>query len=109
MALAELDGWAKMQPAEVQAAYGNLYLTVEYTADDKGRTPVWFTDVYGRTNAMEDRATVFEEMYTAVTSGDASTLNYDGLKQKVAYWSRMLRETYACCADATFAWESLFE
>ena len=46
---------------------------MEYTADDKGKTPVWFTDVYGRTNAMEDRATVFEEMYTAYVSGDTST------------------------------------
>ena len=108
LALADLDGWVFMQPAEVQAAYGNLSLTVEYTADDKGRTPVWFTDVYGRTNAMEDRATVFEEMYTAVTGGDASTLNYDGLRQKVAYWSRMLRNSYTCCQNATFPWDDLF-
>ncbi|MBR3778968.1 MAG: hypothetical protein IKL13_04535 [Clostridia bacterium] len=109
VSLADLDGWMAMQPAAVQAAYGNLNLTVEYTADDKGKTPVWFTDVYGRTNAMEDRATVFEEMYTAYVSGDTSTLNYDGLKQKVAYWSRMLRNNYACCKDAAFAWDGLFE
>lgn len=104
-----LDGWVSMQPAEVQAAYGNLNLTVEYTADDKGKTPTWFIDVYGRSEPIEDRATVFAAMYDAYVEGDTSALDYDGLKQKVAYWSRMLRETYACCADATFAWDSLFE
>ena len=109
MSTADLDGWVSMQPAEVQAAYGNLSLTVEYTADDKGETPTWFVSVYGRTEPIEDRATVFAAMYDAYAEGDASALNYDGLKQKVAYWSRMLRATYACCADATFAWDSLFE
>jgi hypothetical protein len=109
MAYALLGGWISMQPAEVQAAYGNLSLTVEYTADDKGETPVWFVSVYGRTEPIEDRATVFAAMYDAYVEGDSAALDYDGLKQKVAYWSRMLRETYACCADATFAWESLLE
>lgn len=109
MAHALLDGWVSMQPAEVQAAYGDLYLTVEYTADHKGETSVWFIDVYGRSEPIEDRATVFAAMYDAYAEGDSAALNYDGLKQKVAYWGRMLRETYACCADATFAWESLFE
>ena len=103
-----LDGWVLMQPAEAQAAYGNLYLTVEYTADDKGRTPVWFIDTYGRTSSVEDRATVFAAMYDAYAENDNSALNYDGLKQKVAYWSHMLRETYACCADAAFVWDGLF-
>ena len=108
MALETLDGWVAMQPAKVQSAYGNLYLTVEYTADDKGRTPVWFTDVYGRTNAMEDRATVFEEMYSAWVSGDASSLNYDGLRKKVAFWSYMLRNNFVCCQDTVFPWDTLF-
>ena len=107
MAHALLDGWVSMQPAEVQAAYGDLYLTVEYTADHKGETPVWFIDVYGRSEPIEDRATVFAAMYDAYAEGDSAALNYDGLKQKVAYWGRMLRETYACCADAAFAWDSL--
>ena len=109
MSTADLDGWVSMQPAEVQAAYGNLSLTVEYTADDKGNTPVWFVSVYGRSEPIEDRATVFAAMYDAYAEGDASALNYDGLKQKVAYWSRMLRETYDCCDGVTFAWDSLFE
>lgn len=109
IALDDLDGWANLQPEEVTAAYGNLSLTVEYTADDKGKTPVWFTDVYGRTNAMEDRATVFEEMHTAWLSGDSSTLNYDGLRKKVDFWSYMLRNNFTCCKDASFAWDSLFE
>lgn len=108
VALADLDGWANLQPAEVQAAYDNRNLTVEYTADDRGRTPVWFTDVYGRTNGMEDRATVFEEMYTVYATGDTSTLDYDGLRKKVDYWSYMLRNNFACCQDATFAWDSFF-
>ena len=97
-----------MQPAEVQRAYGNLSLTVEYTADDKGKTPVWFTDAYGRTNAMEDRATVFEDMYEAWVTGDLTALNYDGLKQKVAFWSHMMRNNFACCADAVFPWDGWF-
>lgn len=109
VSLADLDGWTAMQPVEVQLAYSDLSLTVEYTADDKGKTPVWFTDAYGRTDAMEDRATVFEEMYEACVTGDASALDYDGLRQKVAYWSRMLRSNFACCADATFPWDTLFE
>lgn len=104
-----LDGWVSMQPAEVREAYGNLHLTVEYTADDKGKTPAWFVSVYGRTEPIEDRATVFAAMYDACVSGDSAALNYDGLKQKVAYWSRMLRETYACCAEVAFPWDDLFE
>ena len=109
MDYAVLDGWVSMQPAKVQAAYGNLSLTVEYTADDKGNTPVWFVSVYGRTEPIEDRATVFAAMYDAYAEGDTSALAYDGLQQKVAYWSRMLRGTYACCADTTFLWDTLFE
>lgn len=109
VSLSDLDAWTAMQPAEVQSAYGNLSLTVEYTADDKGKTPVWFTDAYGRTNAMEDRATVFEDMYDAYVTGDVSSLSYEGLEQKVAFWSRMLRNNFACCADVSFPWDSLFE
>lgn len=109
VSLSDLDAWTAMQPAPVQSAYGNLSLTVEYTADDKGKTPVWFTDAYGRTNAMEDRATVFEDMYDAYVTGDVSALNYDGLKQKVDFWSHMLRNNFVCCADATFPWDSLFK
>ena len=105
-----IDGWVSMQPAEVQAAYGNLYLTVEFTADDKGRTPVWFVNgAYGRSEPIEDRATLFAVMYDCYVTGDSAALNYDGLKKKVAYWSKMLRETYDCCADVTFAWDTLFE
>ena len=109
MSYETLDGWVSMQPADVQAAYGNLNLTVEYTADDKGKTPTWFIDVYGRTEPIEDRATVFAAMYDAWTENDTSHLAYDGLRQKVAYWGRMLRKTYRCCADADFVWDSLFE
>lgn len=109
IATALLDGWVSMQPAEVQAAYGNLYLTVEFTADDKGRTPVWFVNgAYGRSEPIEDRATLFAKMYDCYVEGNSAALNYDGLKQKVAYWGRMLRETYDCCADGTFAWDTLF-
>lgn len=109
MSNALLDGWISMQPVEVQAAYGDLNLTVEYTADHKGETPTWFITVYGRSEPIEDRATVFAAMYDAYAEGDSAPLNYDGLKQKVAYWSRMLRATYACCADAVFAWDSLID
>lgn len=106
--LEDLDGWTAMQPAAVQAAYDDHALTVEYTADDKGNTPVWFTDAYGRFNAMEDRATVFEEMYAACVSGDASALDYDGLRKKVAYWSYMLRNNFVCCQGTVFPWDTLF-
>lgn len=105
-----LDGWVSMQPAEVQAAYGNLYLTVEFTADDKGRTPVWFVNgAYGRSEPIEDRATLFAVMYECYVTEDNAALNYDGLKKKVAYWGEMLRETYDCCDGVTFAWDNLFE
>ena len=105
-----IDGWVSMQPAEVQAAYGNLYLTVEFTADDKGRTPVWFVNgAYGRSEPIEDRATLFAVMYDCYVTGDNAALNYDGLKKKVAYWGKMLRETYDCCDGVTFAWDNLFE
>ena len=84
-----LDGWVSMQPADVQAAYGNLYLTVEFTADDKGRTPVWFVNgAYGRSEPIEDRATLFAVMYECYVTGDNAALNYDGLKKKVAYSRR---------------------
>lgn len=105
-----IDGWVSMQPAEVQAAYGNLYLTVEFTADDKGRTPVWFVNgAYGRSEPIEDRATLFTVMYECYVTEDNAALNYDGLKKKVAYWGKMLRETYDCCDGVTFAWDNLFE
>lgn len=105
-----IDGWVSMQPAEVQAAYGNLYLTVEFTADDKGRTPVWFVNgAYGRSEPIEDRATLFAVMYDCYVTEDNAALNYDGLKKKVAYWGKMLRETYDCCDGVTFAWDNLFE
>ena len=103
-----IEGWVKLMPDEVIKAYGDGIegISVEYTPDDKGRTPVWFRDVYGRSNEKEDRATVFQEMYDCYTENKVGMFKYDGLKKKADYWSYMLRETYASCKNIDkFSWE----
>lgn len=105
MAMEMVDGWRNLMPEEVREAYDNLYLTVEYTPDGKGNTPVWFIDAYGRTNEMEDRAIVFAYIFEAYYSGENSVFAYEGIMTKAKYWETMLEETYDCCKDITFAWE----
>lgn len=97
-----INGWVKLMPEEVVKAYGDGIggISVEYTADDMGKTPVWFANIYGRRNEQEDRATIFQKMYEAYISGDMSMYKYDGLKKKADYWSYMLRETYESCKNA---------
>lgn len=102
-----IAGWTELMPAEVVKAYGDGIdgISVEYTPDDKGRTPVWFRDVYGRSNEKEDRATVFQEMYDAYIRNDIGMLSYEGLKKKADYWVYMLTETYDSCKNETiFNW-----
>ena len=101
------SGWVKLMPQEVIKAYGDGIegISVEYTADDKGKTPVWFTDVYGRSNEKEDRAMVFQKMYDRYVEGDNKLFEYDGLKKKADYWVYMLSETYDSCKNETiFNW-----
>ena len=102
-----IDGWSELMPVEVIKAYGDGIegISVEYTPDDKGRTPVWFRDVYGRSNEAEDRATVFQQMYDSYISNDNGMFEYEGLKKKADYWSYMLRESYESCKNADiFNW-----
>ena len=91
-----IAGWTELMPKQVVKAYGDGIegISVEYTPDDKGKTPVWFTDVYGRSNEKEDRATVFQKMYDAYLENDEGIFKYEGLKKKKDYWSYMLRETF---------------
>lgn len=105
-----LQGWVDMMPSEVIASYGDGIegITVEYTKDDKGKTPVWFYDVYGRHNEQEDRATIFAGMYSSYIDSDLGVFKYEGLKKKADYWSYMLRETYESCKDIPeFKWETI--
>lgn len=105
-----LQGWVDMMPSEVIASYGDGIegITVEYTKDDKGKTPVWFYDVYGRHNEQEDRATIFAGMYDSYIDSDLGSFKYEGLKKKADYWSYMLRETYESCKDISeFKWETI--
>lgn len=97
-----IEGWANLMPEEVRKVYDKLDLTVEYTKDDKGRTPVWFIDVYGRSNEMEDRATVFADIYNNIKNN--KSFEYDGLKQKSEYWKTILKNTYNSCMNADFKW-----
>ena len=104
-----ISGWTELMPKSVVKAYGDGIegISVEYTADDKGKTPVWFTDVYGRSNEKEDRATVFQKMYDSYISKEVGLFSYDGLKKKADYWSYMLRESYDSCKKADkINWES---
>ena len=96
-----IAGWTELIPKDVIKAYGDGIegISVEYTPDDKGKTPVWFTDVYGRSNEKEDRATVFQKMYDAYISGETDMFSYEGLKKKADYWNYMLRETYNSCKN----------
>lgn len=100
-------GWSALMPEEAVAAYQNPYLTVEFTPDDKGRTPVWFLEAYSRTSAMEDRAVLFAALFDAWYSGDYSRLQYDGLRQKAAYWELMLQSSYASCKNQMLPWEAV--
>ncbi|MGN0452169.1 MAG: hypothetical protein ACI4GZ_00020 [Ruminococcus sp.] len=106
---AELTGgWTELMPEEVIKAYGDGIegISVEYTPDDKGRTPVWFRDVYGRSNEKEDRATIFQEMYDSYIDNNIGMFEYEGLRKKADYWSYMLRETYDSCKNVDkFNWE----
>lgn len=103
-----IEGWSKLMPEEVIKAYGDGIdgISVEYTPDDKGRTPVWFRDVYGRSNEAEDRATIFQGMYDSYAENDEGIFKYDGLKKKKDYWSYMLRESFESCKDVNeFNWD----
>lgn len=97
-----LEGWTELMPEDAKAAYDKLDLTVEYTKDDKGKTPVWFTDAYGRTSEMEDRATIFAEIYNNIKEN--KSFEYDGLKQKAEYWKTILKNTYNSCMNSDFKW-----
>ena len=96
-----IAGWTKLMPAEVVKAYGDGIegISVEYTPDDKGRTPAWFRDVYGRSNEKEDRATIFQAMYDSYVENDEGIFKYEGLKKKADYWNYMLRESYKSCKN----------
>lgn len=103
-----IAGWTELMPAEVIKAYGDGIdgISVEYTPDDKGKTPVWFRDVYGRSNEKEDRATIFQGMYDSYVENDEGIFKYDGLNKKKDYWSYMLRETFESCKDVKkFNWD----
>lgn len=103
-----IEGWSRLMPEEVIKAYGDGIdgISVEYTPDDKGRTPVWFRDVYGRSNEAEDRATIFQGMYDSYAENDEGIFKYDGLKKKKDYWSYMLRETFESCKGVNeFNWD----
>lgn len=100
-----IQGWSALMPPEAESAYRNPYLTVEYTPDDKGRTPVWYLEAYSRTSEKEDRAVLFSALFDAWRTGNYSALNYDGLKQKAAYWAEMLRLSYDSCKNVRFPWE----
>ena len=103
-----IAGWTELMPAEVIKAYGDGIdgISVEYTPDDKGKTPVWFRDVYGRSNEKEDRATIFQGMYDSYVENDEGIFKYDGLKKKKDYWSYMLRETFESCEGVSeFNWD----
>ncbi len=99
-------GWRALMPEEVRGAYENLYLTVEYTPDDKGRTPVWFLDAYSRTSEMEDRAVLFSHLFSDWLAVEDTIMQYEGLRIKANYWAQMLRSTYTSCAGYTFPWEN---
>lgn len=101
-----LSGWMALMPQQVQDAYQHRDLTVEYTPDDKGRTPVWFVDVYGRFSEREDRAVLFSHLFNDWLTGEDTVLQYDGLRIKADYWAQMLRMTYTSCADYIFPWEN---
>lgn len=107
MSPALLSGWVNLMPEEVQKAGQIANLTVEYTPDDKGRTPVWYFDYYSMTSEMEDRAVVFAHLFDCTQTGKKGDFSYDGLRKKADYWSYMLRGTYASCKNVTFSWESI--
>lgn len=102
-----ISQWRGLMPEEVQKAYSNLSLTVEYTPDDKGRTPVWFLDAYSRTSEMEDRAVLFAALFDAWRTGDDTRLQYDGLQAKAQCWADMLRQSYESCKNTIFLWENV--
>lgn len=105
----DVAGWRELMPEEVRGAYENPWLTVEYTPDDKGRTPVWFLEAYSRTSEMEDRAVLFAALFDAWREQDYSRFAYDGLRQKAAYWAQLLRFSYDSCRDTVFPWETALE
>lgn len=100
-----LAGWCELMPQEAQNAYNNLSLTVEYTPDDKGKTPVWFIEAYSRSSEIEDRAVVFAEMFNAKKSGDYSLFDYEGINKKAEYWCEMLENVYTSCKDMGDFWK----
>ncbi len=100
-----LSGWREMMPKEAQNAYSDLSLTVEYTPDDKGKTPVWFIDAYGRSSEIEDRAVIFAAMFDSYLSRDYSIFSYEGISQKADYWCKMLDESYDSCKNSEFNWK----
>lgn len=101
-----LSGWCELMPKEAQKAYNNLSLTVEFTPDDNGKTPVWFIEAYGRSSEMEDRAVIFAAMFDAYRSGDYTLFDYDGIRKKADYWCEMLEESYLSCINIESFWKN---
>ncbi len=100
-----LATWRQQMPPEALAAYEDRSLTVEFTPDDKGHTPVWFVDVYSRFSEREDRAVLFSRLFDVWLYEDDSILQYEGLRIKANCWSKILRTTYKSCKNYTFPCE----
>jgi hypothetical protein len=106
-----LNGWTDLLPEYLRdTAYSEDYsdrYDLSYTPYNSDNTEIWFVDSYGRTNATEDRATIFQNLYSSFETGAIdSRIDYDNLKLKSRYYSVMLRNNFDCLKDAdTLPWE----
>lgn len=106
-----LGAWENMCPPGFVYSYsyndtdGNLISNPQYTAQsDEPDENVWFVDAYAKSFPTEDRARVFENLF----SGNDYSLRGEHLMQKARYYCAMLRYAFPSVKNAENpVWEKL--
>ena len=103
-----LSRWDEELPAEARA-YSEVYgqeASSDYVYGFPGKKGVWYSSLYAKTNAKEDRAVTFEHLYDSFRYGFANEFEYAGMHQKAQLIADMLRATFESCRTAdTLPWE----
>ena len=80
------------------------YYDSKYTPDDSGE--VWFIDSYSKTYPTEDRARLFENMFTG--SEYSTWLEFPNVCARMAYQCSVIRANFKCMENVETAhWEKL--
>lgn len=103
------EAWNQLLPSSIQEPYFNTY---EEQSNGWDYAPygtkkeIWFVDPYSRTYPTEDRARMFQYMFTPRKGKINENINYRNLKYKARFYSLMMRSCFESCKNAeTLVWE----